>query len=197
VINGFDSIFCLDSFWALMSQELFFFKEAVVKRYQLKPSMIGSSLVLLMLALSACTAHTASSDNKFSSDTPTVAFCDLVRDPNRHDGQVVRTEAIVAVGFEVAILYDPKCGDSEKRAWYDFDQSSYQPDEKGWKSLRELLFPASKERARHYSGRAKATMVGRFDASDKNGYGHLNQYHFQFTIMRVERAEAVPSDVPD
>jgi hypothetical protein len=159
--------------------------------------MIGSSLFLLTLVYAACTDQTARMDNDPSSDTPAVDFCDLVRSPSRYDGKVVRTEAIVAVGFEIAIVYDPKCGDHNKRAWYTFDESSYQPDEKGWKSLRELLFPSSNQRSGHYNGRAKATMVGRFDASDKNGYGHMNSCRFQFTIMRVERVQAVPSDVPD
>ena len=169
-------------------------------RYQLKVSLIGSLLCLLMLALFACTTQTATSEDKTaednkSSDPPTVAFCNLVGDPNRYDGKVVRTQAVVAVGFEVGIVYDPKCGDREKRAWYDFDHATYQPDEKGWKALRALLFPESKEGSGHYRGRARATMVGRFDASAKNGYGHLNQYRFLFTIMRVEKAEAVPNDL--
>lgn len=174
-----------------------------MSRYQLKRSLIGSLLWPLMLALLACTTQTATlkdasaEDKKSSADPPTVAFCDLVGDPNRYDGKVVRTQAVVAVGFEVGIVYDPKCGDREKRAWYDFDQATYQPDEKGWKALRGLLFPESKEGSGHYRGRARATMVGRFDASAKNGYGHLNQYHFLFTIMRVEKAEAVPSDLPN
>lgn len=174
-----------------------------MKQRRLKTSMMGALLCLIVLILSACAAQSVGTnnasipDNKSSSEPPAVAFCDLVRDPARYDGKVVRTSAIVAVGFEVAIVYDPKCGETEKRAWYDFDMSSYNPEEKGWKALRQLLFPESKEQKGRYGGRARATMIGRFDASDKNGYGHLNQYHFQFTIKRVERAEAVPGDVPE
>ena len=174
-----------------------------MKHRRVKTSITGLLLSLIMLTLLACAAqtvktnNTSTSGNESSSDPPTVAFCDLVRDPARYDGKVVHTEAIVAVGFEVGIIYDPKCGDSEKRVWYDFDMSTYNENEKGWKALRQLLFPKSEEQHGRYTGRAKATMIGRFDASDKNGYGHLNQYHFKFTIKRVERAEAVPSSVPE
>ena len=175
-----------------------------MKRNQLKASTIGLLLLPLVLALFACSTQTARSNNnatgddkKPGADPPTVVFCDLVGNPNRYDGKVVRTEAIVAVGFEVGIVYDPKCGDREKRAWYDFDQSTYQPQEKGWQSLRSFLFPESKQGSGHYRGRARAIMVGRFNASAKAGYGHLNGYHFLFTIMHVEKAAAVPDDLPD
>lgn len=159
--------------------------------------LTASLLVSLTLTvLLACTTQKADIRSKPEADPPTVAFCDLVADPTHYDGKVVRTEAIVAVGFEIGIVYDPKCGEQQQRAWYDFDESTYKPDEPGWKALRSLLFP-EKRGAGHYRGRAKAIMIGRFDASKQNGYGHMNGYHFLFTIMRVERAQSVPSDVPD
>jgi len=158
-------------------------------------------LCSLVLALLACSTQTARSnipaggEKQPADNPPTVAFCDLVGDPGRYDGKVVRTQAIISVGFEVAIVYDPKCGDREKRAWYDFDQSTYEPEEKGWKALRNLLF--SKEGKGRSRNRARTMMVGRLNGSNQNGYGHLNQYHYQFTIMHIDKAEAVADDVPD
>lgn len=129
--------------------------------------------------------------------TPTIAFCKLIEQPRLYDNRVVRTEAISAVGMESQVLYDPRCSTAETRTWVVSAASVGESNREVSKVYYALLF--DKENNRYpvgRSGRARAMLVGRFEASDKNGYGHLNQYRFQFVIMRIEKAERVADDVP-
>jgi hypothetical protein len=129
--------------------------------------------------------------------TPTVAFCELVSHPQRYDKRVVRTEAISAIGIESAVLYDPQCSTEETRAWVTYDSAWSKTDQKLRTAYNNLLSDENNGRIpRGHSGRARAVLVGRFEASDKNGYGHLNQYRFQFVIMNLEKVEKVGEDIP-
>jgi len=60
------------------------------------------------------------------------------------------------------------------------------------REVLEPLLPVGKGR----TGRANATVVGRFEGPNKEGYGHLNSLPFRFVIIAVEKAGAVPPDVP-
>lgn len=44
--------------------------------------------------------------------------------------------------------------------------------------------------------KANVTIVGRFYGPNKEGYGHLNGYRFEFLIMKAEEAEPTPSEEP-
>ena len=131
------------------------------------------------------------------SKTPTVAFCELIRHPERYDKRLVRTEAISAIGVESAVLYDPQCSTEGTRTWVTYDDGWEKADKKLQKAYLDLLYDENNGRIpRGHSGRAKVVLVGRFEASNKNGYGHLNQYRFQFSMMGIEKVERVPEDVP-
>jgi hypothetical protein len=43
-------------------------------------------------------------------------------------------------------------------------------------------------------GKARITFVGRFEGPAETGYGHLNSYHYQFSIVRIEKVEPVAVD---
>jgi|GEM_PF-1969118 len=129
--------------------------------------------------------------------TPTVAFCELIRHPQRYDNHVVRTEAISAIGVESAVLYDPQCSTAETRVWVTHDSAWSLADKKLQTAYNNLLYDENNGRIpRGHSGRARAVLVGRFEASNKDGYGHLNQYRFQFVIMNLEKVEKVGEDIP-
>lgn len=49
---------------------------------------------------------------------------------------------------------------------------------------------------RNEARRADIRFVGRFVGSGEEGYGHLNSFRLHFVIMAVEKAEAVPPDIP-
>lgn len=132
-----------------------------------------------------------------SKTVTTVAFCELISHPELYDKRVVRTQAISAIGVESAVLYDPQCSKEETRTWVTHDAAWEKADKKLQKAYLDLLFDENNGRfPRGHSGRAKAVLTGRFESSNKNGYGHLNQYRFQFAIMGIEKVESVPEDVP-
>lgn len=121
-------------------------------------------------------------------EAETVAFCDLVSSPQLYNQKIVRTEAIAAVmTFEVALLYDPKC--NRKDAWMDYEYDNDQASEVTDALLRRNF-------GRNETRRAYVTAVGRFNGPSKEGYGHLNSFRLHFVVMTVEKAEAVPPDVP-
>lgn len=134
---------------------------------------------------------------KSPSKSQRVAFCELISHPERYDGRIIRTEAISAIGVESAVVYDPQCSTGETRTWVTHDAAWAKADKKLQTAYNNLLYDENNGRIpRGRSGRARAVLVGRFEASNKDGYGHLNQYRFQFVIMGIERVEKVADDVP-
>jgi hypothetical protein len=125
-------------------------------------------------------------------DIPTVGFCDLVHNPEKYDNQIVRTQAIIYYGFEASVLYLPACKKFDTWAAYD---RSYDAKTKESKKLYKILTKGSDDRT------ADVIIVGRFSGKrqvafkvkDKTyymGYGHMNMFDYQFTIMRVDTAKA-------
>lgn len=164
------------------------------------PSALAA-LLLLLCAMPFVIAGDAQRRHKPrikpSAKVPTVAFCELITHPELYDKRIVRTEAISAVGVESQVLYEPQCSTAETRVWVTHDAAWEKQDKKLQAAYFALLFDENNNRVpRGRSGRAKVVLTGRFEASNKNGYGHLNQYRFQFAIMGIEKVERVPEDVP-
>lgn len=118
--------------------------------------------------------------------------------PEKYDNQIIRTQAIIYYGFEASALYLPACNKLDTWAAYD---SSYDGKAKESKKLYKIL---SKGKGNDYMI-AEVTIVGRFigkkqvfiklkDKTYYTGYGHMNMFPYQFTIMRVESAKAAPAD---
>lgn len=121
-------------------------------------------------------------------NAPTVGFCDLVDNPEKHNNQVVRTTAIFYRDRENSVLYSAQCNDTKKDAWADFDPSNDYSEESVKKNFNDALC-ISKPCP---SGKATVIVVGRFEGPSQEGYGHLNGYRFRFVIMRIVSA-APPS----
>jgi hypothetical protein len=164
------------------------------------------AMVAVLLLLPLCAMALAVTDgsqrrhkprSKPSSRVPTVAFCELISHPELYDKRIVRTEAISAIGVESQVLYDPQCSTEETRVWVTHDAAWEKADKKLRAAYFALLFDENNNRIpRGRSGRAKVVLTGRLEASNKNGYGHLNQYRFQFAIMGIAKVERVPEGVP-
>ena len=131
-------------------------------------------------------------------EIPTVEFCDLVSAPERYDNQIVSTHAIIYYGFEASVLYLPACNKLDTWAAYD---PSYDGRAKESKELYKIL---TKGKDNDYR-LADVTLVGRFigkkqvafklkDKTYYMGYGHMNMFPYQFTIMQVENAKAAPAN---
>jgi hypothetical protein len=118
-------------------------------------------------------------------EAPTVGFCDLVQQPERYDRKLVRTKATVVVdNYENAFLFSSEC--KNRGTYTHFRVESDQARQ----SLDAALRPFIKGKV---SG-ADVTIVGQFLGPNKEGYGHLNRYRFEFLIKKVEKAE---QRVPD
>lgn len=119
---------------------------------------------------------------------PTVDFCELVRNAGRYDKIVVRTSAVLYVDRENETLYDPNCDAEDSHAWVDFDPSYIYSDKKVRETLTELIRPKLDSPTR----KAQVTIVGRFEGPKGGPFGHLDSYRFRLSIIRLEKAEAVP-----
>lgn len=122
----------------------------------------------------------------------TVSLCDLVSDPERYDNQVVRVRAIFFRGMENAYLTDPTCADKDSYVWAEFDQSYIYQDPDTKKTLDEMLCSSQP----CPTGRAEVLTVGRLSGPDKGPYGHLDDYHFKFSIFRVEQVNVAAANSP-
>jgi hypothetical protein len=157
----------------------------------------GLAIVLSALICSGCQSSPPTSIPPTSLvETPapvatpegqSVTFCDLVSSPELYNNKMVRTQAIAVATFELSFLYDPQCNRGEP--WIDLQFDNQQTLEK----VGPLL---DVSKGRHVPRRAKVTLVGHFQGPSEEGYGHLSRFRFHFRAMAVEKAEAVPSDVP-
>lgn len=123
-------------------------------------------------------------------DQLAIGFCKLVRNPGLYNQRLIRTEATMIVGYEQSYLYDPACNSADTWSWAEHDRS-YESNPETQAFLDSLL----DNKVGVGAGRAKVTVVGRFEASLGKRYGHLDQFRSQFVIMRVERAEEVRTNV--
>lgn len=133
---------------------------------------------------------------KETDDVPTVAYCDLIREPARYDRKTVRVKVTYMNGFEISAMYNTGC--DRKDTWVEFD-SFYEnaTNPKMLKKFRKLAFSKSifKER------RVEVTWVGQFQGLKRTqqlynetvsfGFGHLGGYDYQFNVLRVEDVDIV------
>ena len=122
----------------------------------------------------------------FTSDVPTVAYCDLIRNPKRYDDKLIRIRAIYRYGYEWSQFYCPGCL-SEGETWVDF--------EKSFKSCARSVV-SKRIGDNGFKGRTvELLVVGKFYGSDV-GYGHMNAYRFKFVVRCVEEAKIILNDSP-
>lgn len=166
-----------------------------IKRAWKSPRIIFGLVLLLCLACCSVREPTVRdiegppTMKSVVENAPAIAFCELVRSAERYDSLVVRTNAVFYVDRENETLYDPDCDTEDTHAWVDFDPSYIHSDNNLKQTLIELIRPKPNMPER----RARVFIVGRL-AGPKNGpYGHLNGYQFNFSIIRLEKAEAFPT----
>jgi len=132
---------------------------------------------ILYLSLSACSS--SQSDQKI----PLVAYCDLVRNPSKYDGQEVRVKAIYTTGFEWAFLSDEKCPskkDNATRTWVVIPG-----DAKLCEDVGQVNTSSPPQSNRSESLERKVTITGIFHNS--NG-GHLGRYPFTMEFVCLKEA---------
>jgi hypothetical protein len=127
----------------------------------------------------------------------TTSFCELTQDKVRYSQQIVRTQAILVSSRTALVdagetyLYHPSCRDENRLVLVEYDPS-YSPNTTTQATLQQVL----SEKSTTSHGRARVTIVGRFDASSEKGYGHLGGFQARISVTSLERIESVRPSVP-
>jgi len=163
--------------------------------------------IIAILSLCLVTCGTVISQNRrVFPNVPTVNYCDLVREAEKFDKQVIRVRAVYYVGFEGSLFSVKDCED--KDTWVAFDPSFEQTtNRKILKQFRRLA-DASPVKNRgggitHPVKSVEILAVGKFDGMRQSqtfeikerkltlsaGYGHLNAFDYQFTVLAIEEVK--------
>ena len=136
-------------------------------------------------------------------DVPTVAYCDLVKDAASYDQKIIRVRAVYFGGFESSVFYDGACRGRE--TWVNFDpayQKSTEP--KILDTYFRIVKASLDENSEGVYPRwwVEILVVGRFEGVKRtheyegktytSGFGHLDEFDYQLTILSIEDAKAVP-----
>jgi len=140
-------------------------------------------LCLLILAVGAPSPSTDVARSSDRKDVPTVAYCDLLRNPDAYNGKQVRITADYRLGFEWSELYCLECWGMEGRTWADFDE------------VGSCTRNAVRRLTKAYEGTFKLTVVGEFQSSGGR-YGHMGAYRYQFVVKCVEEAKRLLKGSP-
>jgi len=141
-------------------------------------SLLQSAILCIGLLFSKTPQIEEQNTDKTQAEILDVAFCDLVAEPSKYDGKVVRVNAIYAVSRH-AFLYNPDCDSRNNIIHPGLDCDSEESCEK----LRESL---SKNASGYImEGRTTITAVGKFkgtgDSNRRYGVGSA----FQFELAEV------------
>jgi len=110
------------------------------------------------------------------SESP-VAFCDLMKDPQKYDGKEVTVRATWRYGFEWSDLYCIDCSPRNNLTWLKFSDDL---DEGSEKALKHTPKGAAI---------VNLTIVGTFRSSGR--FGHMGSYPYEFLATKVSRIKVV------
>lgn len=119
-----------------------------------------------------------------------ITFCEIFDNAKAFDNKEVRVSAILLIGKESGFLYDPKCISKKKLIWFE------SKDDKENKKLDSYLNPDSSEYRSKGVVRVKAELLGTFHTRNDQGFGHLNEFNYLFTVKEVKNLEYVPENIP-
>jgi hypothetical protein len=92
------------------------------------------------------------------------------------------------MGSEQSFLYHLRCNNLESFVWVE-----YEPHGKSSAAiLRTLQDLIARRVLSHDAGRARVTLIGRFEGPEGKRYGHLDQFALQLRVTQVEQAKPVP-----
>ena len=169
-------------------------------KFEIKQILFG----VVFLALS-CLSITGQ-EQKPPQEIPTIAYCDLVREPIFYDNKVVRISVNYIAAFEGSIIRDSDC--DGKDTWVRFDAKVKDATpRKIWKKFDRLTdtSPEYKNGGVNYPSRlVKVTWIGLFQGVKRAqkignltlplGYGHMNGFDFQFVVQKVETVSKIASN---
>jgi hypothetical protein len=136
-------------------------------------SLWGLSLLLCSSAL--CQFREVKSDSADLIDARTVAYCDILNNPEAFKNKLVRVRALYETDFELSAISAPSCSTSIPTTWVEF--------EKDWEHR-------TRWRVRHaingqqWCVQMDVVFVGIFKTDGH--YGHMDMYPFLFDVYKVE-----------
>lgn len=117
---------------------------------------------------------------------PTLSYDELIAKQADYAGKLVRVTGYWHNFFEVSALHDSPDisyrNFREKAAWVEFEGNDKLCRE--GKKIRKL--------GKKYIGAAAVVFVGRLHVG--GGFGHLNDYQYQFDVSCVEQIKKLPKD---
>jgi hypothetical protein len=126
----------------------------------------------------------------------TVVLAEILKNPKRFDGQLIRVVASHHNGFESSALVDDSLTDeNQKTFWVELHKSCNR------RSNKQTMATFHQN-----EGCTRIQAVGRISVARRilnpnstpvpvagnSGFGHLNAYPFLFTVMTIERAVPCP-----
>jgi len=139
-----------------------------------------TSFFILVLMFSV----SAQKENRSKEQIQTVAFCDLLKNPQSFEQKRVRIKATYRYGFEWSELYCLNCRDMGL-VWLDFDDTF---DSLTKRKVKKKIKWSEKGRT------VNIVAVGKFYAKGK--YGHMGGYPYKFVAEYFESAEIILKDSP-
>jgi hypothetical protein len=149
-------------------------------------------LLSLFICLTSCTSP--QTDKPLESNNPqgaasakedeplNVAFCDLLKSPEKYKQKLIRIEAIHCSCFERAELFSLKC-DIQKSVWVEGSLGKC----KNFGRIDELDYAGHPG----WNDRTVAIVALGKLIGIKGGYGQMNGYDYLFRIECLERAEII------
>ena len=143
-----------------------------------------------------------------NGEIATVSLCELTAHPERYHGKVVRVRGTYRTAFEAAIFENRQCED--KRVWVDFSGAVEERTDprvlRRWsRAFRESEQPRCDNAIVYSAFSADVTFIARFygiKPSTKvlgrtytSGYGHLNAYDYELTVLEIDRVGRVTEHV--
>jgi hypothetical protein len=146
-------------------------------------------ILLTLVLILAVTSAGAQTNGSYKPETPTVAFCEMVRRPDLYFGKVVRFRALYTSMFEVSAFSSPECKGDDSTAWVEFEDDSIESfsNAEAYKTFRKMMA--------HYLDDGwvifdtELLVTGVLD-NTRAGGDHLRRYRFLITVKTIEEVGA-------
>lgn len=117
-----------------------------------------------------------------------VNFCDLYETPEKYEGKLIRTKAILVAIIEPVIhgdssfLISPACKELQVMCTYGYSEP---PTSKMGKKLKKLFFNSKKGA----QGRAEVVLQGTFEIAKQGGFDEFSTIRYRIDLAQIESAQ--------
>jgi hypothetical protein len=127
----------------------------------------------------------------------TVSLCELAQSPFRFNKKIVRIRATLVANHAPRVDGgDPFLFDLSCYSWDTLVLVESQPEHRPEPQILKALRDAERKRDKYENSRIDVTLIGRYDAPNGVGYGHLGWARSRILIMRYEEVKPVLDSIP-